>query len=194
MAPPAAAGAARRATAAPQPRTPARRPALRVFEPQPRRSSRRHLSRRGHLWLAALLVVGSLLAVVVGDTMVAQGQVRLADLQSQISSQLVTQKAARTTVAQLAAPERVVAQGIQLGLAAPAQVVDLPQVPLDVPLPPPDTTPLPTAHTAPTAAAHTPTGTNAAAAATHAAQTPGTTATTGTSATTATTATTAPAR
>ena len=168
MAPPAT-GTARRATAAPQPRSSARRPALRVFEPQPRRTSRRHLSRRGHLWLAALLVVDSLLAVVVGDTMVAQGQVRLADLQSAITSQLATQKAAQTEVAQLAAPERVVAQGILLGLTAPAQVVDLPQVPLDVPLPVPDTTPLPVAHTAPTASTHT------AAATTHTASTPATT-------------------
>jgi hypothetical protein len=97
--------------------------------------------------------VGSLLAVVVGDTMVAQGQVRLADLQSHISSELATQKAAQTEVAQLAAPDRVVAQGILLGLTAPAQVVDLPQVPLDVPLPVPDTRPLPAAHPAPTATA-----------------------------------------
>ena len=98
MAPPAT-GAARRATAAPQPRPSTRRPPLRVFEPQPRRSSRRRLSRRGHLWLAGLLVVGSLLAVVVGDTMVAQGQVRLADLQAKITSQQAIQKAAQTEVA-----------------------------------------------------------------------------------------------
>jgi len=153
MAPPATA-TARRATAAPQPRPSTRRPALRVFEPQPRRSSRRHLSRRGHLWLATVLVVGSLLAVVVGDTMVAQGQVRLADLQSKITSQQAIEKAAQTEVAQLAAPERVVAQGILLGLTAPAQVVDLPQVPLDVPLPVPNTTPLPSAHAASTATTH----------------------------------------
>jgi hypothetical protein len=101
-----------------------------------------------------VLVVGSLLAVVVGDTMVAQGQVRLADLQSKITSQQAIEKAAQTEVAQLAAPERVVAQGILLGLTAPAQVVDLPQVPLDVPLPVPNTTPLPSAHTASTATTH----------------------------------------
>jgi cell division protein FtsL len=177
MAPPAT-GAARRATAAPPPRPSIRRPALRIFEPQPRRTARRQLSRRGHLWLAALLVVGSLLAVVVGDTMVAQGQVRLADLQSHITSELATQKAAQTEVAQLAAPDRVVAQGILLGLTAPAQVVDLPQVPLNVPLPVPDTTPLPAAHPAPTA-----TVAHAAPTTTH--LTPTTTPTTAATATTA---------
>ena len=45
----------------------------------------------------------------------------------------------QTEVAQLAAPDRVVAQGIALGLTAPAQVVNLPEVPLDVPLPVPQT-------------------------------------------------------
>ena len=73
----------------------------------------------------------------------AQGQVRLADLQTQIAAQQATQKSVQTAVAQLAAPDRVVAQGIALGLTAPAQVVDLPQVPLDVPLPAPDTAPRP---------------------------------------------------
>jgi hypothetical protein len=146
MAPPApATSAARRAAAAPQPRTAPRRPPLRVFEPEPRRFTRHGLSRRGHVWLGVALVVGSLLAVVVADALVAQGQVRMAAVQSKISAQLTIQKAAQSEVAQLAAPDRVVAQGIALGLTAPAQVVDLPQVPLNVPLPVPDTSPLPVA-------------------------------------------------
>ncbi len=86
------------------------------------------------------LVVGSLLAVVVGDAMVTQGQVRVSSLQSEVSAAEASQKAAQVTVAQLAAPTRVVAQGIRLGLTAPAKVVDLPQVPLDVPLPAPRST------------------------------------------------------
>jgi len=157
MAPPAA-GAARRAAAVPQSRPAARRPPLRVFEPEPRRSARGGLSRRGYLAVAVVLVVGSLLVVVVGDTMVAQGQVRLARIQSAIDAQLATQKSIQSEVAQLAAPVRVVSQGIHLGLTAPAQVVDLPQVPLDVPLPVPQTAPLParaTAHPATAAAAAT---------------------------------------
>jgi hypothetical protein len=109
------------------------------------------VSRRGHLWLAALLVVGSLLFVVVGDIVVAQGQVRMADLQSQATNQLAIQKSVQTQVAQLAAPDRVVAEGISLGLNAPPSVEDLPQVPLDVPLPVPDTSPLPATRAAPTA-------------------------------------------
>ncbi len=49
-------------------------------------------------------MLGSLLAVVVGDTMVAQGQVRLSGLQSQVNAAEIAQKAAQSTVAQLAAP------------------------------------------------------------------------------------------
>ncbi|HEY4928767.1 MAG TPA: hypothetical protein VIH95_06410 [Acidimicrobiales bacterium] len=139
--PPPAPATARRATAAPQARPTTRRPPLRVFQPEPRRSSRRGLSRRGHLWLAVALVVGSLLVVVIGDTLVAQGQVRMAAIQTSIGNQLTAQKAAQTEVAKLAAPDRVVAQGILLGLTAPAKVVDLPEVPLNVPLPVPDTSP-----------------------------------------------------
>jgi hypothetical protein len=90
-------------------------------------------------------VVGSLLIVVVGDTMVTQGQVHLAGLQSQIAAQQATQKTMQVEVAQLAAPDRVVAEGLGLGLKAPAQVEDLPEVPLNVPLPVPDTAPTATA-------------------------------------------------
>jgi hypothetical protein len=89
-------------------------------------------------------VVGSLLFVVVGDALVAQGQVRLSNLQGAITAAQATQKSMQTEVAQLAAPDRVVAQGIALGLTAPAQVVNLPQVPLDVPLPVPQTSPVAT--------------------------------------------------
>lgn len=141
--PPAQGGAARRAAAAPQTRPSTRRPPLRVLEPRPRRSSRRGLSRRGHVWLAVAMVVGALLMVVVGDAMVAQGQVRLAGLQTTIDGQAVIQKAAQTQVAELAAPDRVVAEAISQGLTAPPTVSDLPQVPLNVPLPVPDTSPLP---------------------------------------------------
>jgi len=139
MAPPPAAGAARRATAAPQPKPSTRRPALRIFEPEPRRSSRRGLSRRGQLWLAVAMVVSSLLVVVVGDAMVAEGQVRLSAVQTQIAGRLTWNKAMQTQVAGLAAPDRVVAQAIAEGLTAPAKVIDLPQVPLNVPLPVPVT-------------------------------------------------------
>ncbi len=146
MAPPSGA-TARRATA-PQQRPSIRRPPLRVFQPEPRRAVRRGRPRHAHVWLAVALVVGSLLVVVVGDALVAQGQVRLANLQLAIGSEQAAQKAMQTEVAQLAAPDRVVQQGIALGLTAPSQVVNLPEVPLDVPLPVPNTTPVASASSA----------------------------------------------
>ncbi len=88
------------------------------------------------------LIAGSLLAVVAGDDFVTQGQIHLSQLQSAIGAAQATQKSEQATVAQMAAPTRVVhlaeAEG---GLVAAGQVIDLPQVPLDVPLPAPQTGP-----------------------------------------------------
>jgi hypothetical protein len=108
------------------------------------------------LWVAGALVVGSLFAVVAGDAVVAQGQIRLADTQQAIAAATATEKAEQVTVAGMAAPPVVVRQAEALGLVAPASIVDLPTVPLNVPLPVPNTTssatPLP-ASAAPTPAA-----------------------------------------
>jgi hypothetical protein len=95
------------------------------------------------VWVSGLLVVGSLLAVVVGDALVTEGQVRLATAQSQLAAAVVAQKAYQVEVAEKSAPPVVVAQAEGQGLVAPASVVYLPQVPLNVPLPVPQTTPLP---------------------------------------------------
>ena len=128
---------ARRPAGRPTPRPAPRRPPLRVFEPEKKRPFRFRRTGRHQLWLSAGMIVTSLLAVVVGDAFVTQSQVRLAHLQVEVDAATATQKTLASTVAQLAAPSRVVARGIQLGLTAPAQVVDLPQVPLNVALPEP---------------------------------------------------------
>lgn len=185
--PPPAPATARRATSAPQPRPSTRRPPLRVFQPEPRKSARRGLSRRGHVWLAVTLVVGSLLVVVVGDAMVAQGQIRLSSVQSQINAQLITAKGAQSVVAEQAAPDRIVAQAINQGLVAPPTVDDLAAVPLNVPLPVPDTSPLPVAAKPATTAT---TATTTATSTTTSPSTAGKPATTGTTATPTTTPTT----
>ncbi len=138
MAPPAST-AARRATATPQARPASRRPPLRVVGPEPRRSTRRRASRRSHVWLAVAVVVASLLLVVVGDALVAQNQIRLTDVQLQISAAQANQKSMQVDVADLAAPDRVVAQALADGLVTSKSVTELPYVPLDVPLPVPHT-------------------------------------------------------
>jgi hypothetical protein len=139
MAPPAS--AARRAPSRAEPRsTPSgeRRPALRVVEHGRRRRPGPGIH-RSTMWMSVLLVVGSLLAVVVGDAMITGGQVSLTTTQSQVDAAATAQKTYQVAVAQMAAPPVVVAQAESQGLVAPTTVVDLPQVPLNVPLPVPQT-------------------------------------------------------
>jgi type II secretory pathway pseudopilin PulG len=104
------------------------------------------------MWLSGLLIVGSLLAVVVGDALVTQGQVRLSTTQQALVSALATQKGLQTDVAEKAAPPVVVSHAKSQGLVAASQVVYLPQVPLDVPLPPPRLVPTSSGPAAPSAA------------------------------------------
>ncbi len=93
------------------------------------------------MWLSGLLIVGSLLAVVVGDAFVTQGQVRLSTTQRELIAAQATQKSLQVAVAWKAAPPVVVSQAKSEGLVAATQVVYLPQVPLDVPLPTPKIVP-----------------------------------------------------
>ncbi len=93
------------------------------------------------MWASGLLIVGSLLAVVVGDAQVAQGQVRLSAVQQELASAVATQKALQSDVAWKAAPPLVVSQAEREGLVAATQVVYLPEVSLRVPLPPPHLVP-----------------------------------------------------
>lgn len=135
--------ARRPATTAPAPR-PDRRPPLRVVERGPGHRSRRAPRHRATLVLAAALVVGTLLAVVVSHALLAQGQVRLATVQAQLTAAQQAQHQEIVAVATLEAPSRVVAQAEQsLHMAPPAQIVQLPYVPLNVPLPPPSVAPAP---------------------------------------------------
>lgn len=122
---------------APRPATP-RRPPLRIFEPLPR--SRRSAGNRTTVLAAGALVVGSLLAVVVADDMVAQDQVRLANAQRQIVAATTDHNQLQVSVAERSAPPVVVTQAEhQLGMVTVSKVVDLPYVPLGVVLPEPQT-------------------------------------------------------
>lgn len=145
MAPPSSTNAAvRRSTARTDPRAapPApRRPPLGLFEPPPRRKPGARRLPRSTLWLSGVLVVGSLLSVVVGDALLAEGQVRLSTIQAEVATATAQQKAAQVAVAEKAAPPVVVSQAKRQGLVAPRVVVYLPQVPLSIPLPVPQTAP-----------------------------------------------------
>ncbi len=143
MAPPPATATARRAPsrAVPRPAPRSPRPPLRVVGPASRRAAGPRRAPRAAVWLSVFLVVGSLLAVVVGDAMITEGQVRLSATQRQLAAAVAVQKAAQVAVAEKSAPPVVVSQARAQGLVTPPVVVYLPQVPLDVPLPAPQTAP-----------------------------------------------------
>lgn len=141
-------GAVRRPHVHPAPDQPGR-PPIRLFQPSPRRRRRTRRLARPELWAGGVLVVGSLLAVVVGDAVVAQGQIRMTQTQQAITSATATEKAAQVAVAGMASPPVVVRTAEGLGLVAPTSIVELPAVPLNVPLPTPNTDPSSSSPSAP---------------------------------------------
>ncbi len=137
-----------------------RRPPLRVLEPHRRRKQATRSVRRSTIWVSGALVVGSLFAVVAGDALVSEGQVRLATIQGQLAPAATAQKAYQVDVAQKTAPAVLVARAESQGMVANPHLVDLPYVPLDVPLPVPQTAAIPgRAPAAPPAASTAPSGT-----------------------------------
>lgn len=115
------------------------RPELRVVDVSPR--SRRPLRGAPRLtrMTPLVLVIASLLAVVVGHAVLAAGQLRLTAEQARLVAMQAHHSQAVASVAQLEAPGRImaIAQG-HLHVVAPGQDVQLPYVPLNVPLPPPN--------------------------------------------------------
>lgn len=130
MTPPPAAAQRAASVRAPatSPRVQARQPSLRVLTARP--------ARRGRLlrMLSASLVVGSLLAVVVGHSMLAQGQVRLTSAQTQMANEQAIHRQLLASVAQAENPAQIIAEAKNLGLVPPANVKQLPAVPLNTPI------------------------------------------------------------
>jgi hypothetical protein len=147
--PPAASSAPARPAgrrAAPRPRSEAR-PRLRPVEAPG--SKKRRIARL----LAPVLLVASLLAVVIGQALLAEGQVRLAGLEVSMSAAQVQHRQAELAVAQLETPSRIVGDaGARQGLVTPPGLTQLPSVPLDQPLPTPKLTPPPATTTTTVAA------------------------------------------
>jgi hypothetical protein len=133
----AAAGVAR-ASSQPAGRPSERRPPLEVVEARTRRVRRRHLAPL----LSGAVVSASLLLVVIGHAELAQGQVRLANVQAKITSARLLHQREVLAVANLENPSRIlqVAEGT-LHMALPSQVHQLAHVPLGVALPAPHVAP-----------------------------------------------------
>ncbi len=100
--------------------------------------------------VSVCLVLGALLAVVVGQALLANGQVRLSALQQQLSLEQSGHRQSELAVAELETPARIVAAAAgQLGMVRPTSVIELPYVSLSTPLPTPKVTPAPESPPAP---------------------------------------------
>jgi len=119
-----------------------RRPPLRVV-PSRRAGTR---GRRVLNLVALSLVVLSLLAVVVGQALLADGQVRLTAVEQQLQAAQGVHRQDELHVAESETPARIVATALsKLGLGHFGQAIQLPYVRLTTPLPTPTVTPAPAA-------------------------------------------------
>jgi uncharacterized protein YggE len=91
--------------------------------------------------VSLFLVVGSLLAVVVGHSMLAQGQVRLGAAQTQMSAEQAIHRQLLAAVAKAEDPAQIIAEAKKLNLVRPSYVKQLPTVPLNTPIGQAGTTP-----------------------------------------------------
>ncbi len=115
--------------AAPQPQRPARRPAaptrrghLRVVQPGER--ARRRLTPFGGLVLTAFLFL--VMAGMAGaHTLIAQGRIRLDELDGQLRTEQARYQQLRKDVAGLESPERIVAAAQAQGMVTPEDLVYL---------------------------------------------------------------------
>jgi cell division protein FtsL len=106
---------------------PAARPHLRVVQPGER--TLRRLTPFGGIVLTALLF--AVLAALAGaHTLIAQGQIRLDDLDQQVQEQQARYQQLRKDVAEAESPERIVAAAEAQGMVAPSDLVYL-QPPTD---------------------------------------------------------------
>jgi hypothetical protein len=94
--------------------------------------------------VSVTLVVGTLLAVVVAQAILANGQVTLSGLQHELSLEQSLHRQGELAVAQLETPSLIVGSASnQLHMVRPDQVTELPYVSLSTPLPTPKVTPRP---------------------------------------------------
>jgi cell division protein FtsL len=94
--------------------------------------------------LAVSLVVGALLVVVAGHALLADGQVRMAAIQHQLTLEQSTHRQAELQVSQLETPSRIVSAALgTLHMVHPPAVIQIPYVRLTSPLATPKVTPAP---------------------------------------------------
>lgn len=123
---PAAATAVRSAPRAPAVTTPG--PRIRLASERPAQPVRRGRVTLRPLGIAATLVVASLLAVVIGNMLLASGQLRLEQLQQRLA-QVESKMAAKQELYQeMTAPRHVAISAERNGLVQPSTTYTLPYV------------------------------------------------------------------
>jgi hypothetical protein len=132
-----------------------RRAVLRPVTSAPRQPAlRRLLTGRALTALSIVLVVGALMAVVVGQAMLANGQVRMAAIAHDLSLEQSAHRQIELSDSALETPTRIVAAATGLHMVHSA-VIELPYVSLTTPLPTPTVTAPPASTTATTTATTT---------------------------------------
>lgn len=117
---------------------PATTPRLRLARPKPTPAVRRARITLRPLALSAGLVVAALLAVVVGNMMLASGQLRLEQLQQRLAQVESTMSASQELYQQKTSPQYVAQSAERHHLAPPVATYTLPSVvDLSRRLPPP---------------------------------------------------------
>jgi len=97
------------------------------------------------------MIVATLLAVVAGQAMLANGQVRMAGITQQLTVEQGVHRQQELLVSKLETPSRIVGSATgQLHMLHPDRVIQLPYVPLTTPIPTPKVTPAPPPTTATT--------------------------------------------
>ena len=121
-------------------RDPSKRPPLHVV---PRRRPDGARS-RFVTYLPAIMVVLALLVVVVGQAVLANGQVRMTGLEQQLQAAQARHSEQVESVSKLETPARIVGDATSGGkMTRPSHVTQLPYVPLTTPIATPTVTPAP---------------------------------------------------
>ena len=120
-----------------------------ICAPSRRRRVSHSLSRlfkgRALMALSIILVVGALMAVVVGQAMLANGQVRMATIEHELTLEQSVHRQIELTDSALETPARIVAAATGGLHMVHSPVIELPYVSLTTPLPAPTVTPPPAA-------------------------------------------------
>jgi hypothetical protein len=126
-----------------------RRAPLKVVETRRQRVFR---SERLLLFLSVAFVVSALLVVVAGQAMLANGQVRMAAVQHEVTGARAAVQANLLKVSILENPDRITKVALGDGMVV-SHYIELPYVSLSTPLPTPTVTPAPAAPASTTTAA-----------------------------------------